>query len=32
MEAPTNFDEPTFSSLGPTSHLNPLLDVKAISS
>jgi hypothetical protein len=28
MEAPTNLYEMTFSSLGPTSHVNLLLDVK----
>jgi hypothetical protein len=31
MEAPTNLNEPTFSSLGPTSHVNFLLEVKIIS-
>jgi hypothetical protein len=29
---PNQLDEPTFSSLGPTSHVNLLLDVKVISS
>jgi hypothetical protein len=32
MEAPTELDEPTFSSLGLTGHVNLLLDVKVISS
>jgi hypothetical protein len=32
MEAPTDHDEPTFYSLGPTGHVNILLDVKVISS
>jgi hypothetical protein len=32
MEAPTDLDEPTFSSLGPSGHVNLLLDVKVISS
>jgi hypothetical protein len=32
LEAPTNLYEPTFSSLGPTGHVNLLLDIKVISS
>jgi hypothetical protein len=32
METPTNLYEPTISSLGPTGHVNLLLDVKIISS
>jgi hypothetical protein len=32
MEAPTDLNELTFSSLGPIGHVNPLLDVKVISS
>jgi hypothetical protein len=32
MEAPTNLDELAFSSLGPSGHVNPLMDVKVISS
>jgi hypothetical protein len=32
MEAPTNLDELTFSSLGFTGHVNLFLDVKVISS
>jgi hypothetical protein len=32
MEAPTDLDESTFSSLGPTDHVNLLLDVNVISS
>jgi hypothetical protein len=32
MEAHTDLDELTFSSLDPTSHVNLLLDVKVISS
>jgi hypothetical protein len=32
MEAPTNLDEPTFSSMGPTGHVNLILNVKVISS
>jgi hypothetical protein len=32
MEAPTNLDESTFFSMGPTGHVNLLLDVKVISS
>jgi ABC-type polar amino acid transport system ATPase subunit len=31
IEAPTDFDEPTFSSLDPTGHVNLLLDGKVIS-
>jgi hypothetical protein len=30
MEAPTNLDELIFSSMGPTGHVNLLLDVKVI--
>jgi hypothetical protein len=30
MEAPTDLYEPTISSLGPTSHVNLLLDVKGL--
>jgi hypothetical protein len=32
MEAPTDLDELTFSSIGPTGHVNILLNVKVISS
>jgi hypothetical protein len=32
MEAPIDLYEPTISSLGPTGHVNLLLDVKVISS
>jgi hypothetical protein len=32
MEAPTDHSEPTISHLGPTSHVNLLLNVKVISS
>jgi hypothetical protein len=32
MEAPTNLDELTFSSLGSTGYVNLFLDVKVISS
>jgi hypothetical protein len=32
MEAPTDLYESTFSSLGPTGHVNVLLDIKVISS
>jgi hypothetical protein len=32
MEAPTDLNEPTFSSMGPTGHVNLFLDVKIISS
>jgi hypothetical protein len=32
MEDPTDFYEPIISSLGPTSHVNLLLDVKVIGS
>jgi hypothetical protein len=32
MEAPTDLYEPTISSLGPTDHVNLLLDVKVINS
>jgi hypothetical protein len=32
MEALTDLDEPTLSSLGPTGYVNLLLDVKVISS
>jgi hypothetical protein len=32
MEAPTDLDEPTLSSMGPTGHINLLLDVKVINS
>jgi hypothetical protein len=31
MEAPTDLDELTFSSLGPSGHVNLFLDVKVIS-
>jgi hypothetical protein len=32
MESPSDLYEPTFSSLGPTNHVNLLLDVKVVSS
>jgi hypothetical protein len=32
METTTDLNEPTFYSLGPTGHVNLLLDVKVISS
>jgi hypothetical protein len=32
MEAPTDLNEPIFSSLGPTGQVNLFLDVKVISS
>jgi hypothetical protein len=32
MEAPTDLYKPTISSLGPTGHVNFLLDLKVISS